>query len=80
MKVMINIPDGLLEKLDYHAKKQYKTRSGMIQDLVLEYCGTHDYIEAIKELREFTKQNMKMAKYNTPECEAFKSLVKRLDI
>lgn len=52
----------------------------MIQDLIIDYCGSHDYIEAIKELRDFTKQNMKMAKYNTSECEAFKTLVKRLNI
>lgn len=80
MKLMISIPDELAKKLDFHAERQYKSRSGFIQDLINEYCQTHDYMESIKDLRQFCRDNSKIVKYNTPECEAFKALVKRLDI
>lgn len=38
MKIMISIPDELLVKFDFYVKKQYKTRSGLIQDIIYEYC------------------------------------------
>lgn len=77
---MISIPDELANKLDFHAERQYKSRSGFIQDLINDYCQKHDYIEAIKDLRQFCRDNSKMVKYNIPEAEAFKALVKKLDI
>lgn len=80
MKIMISIPDSLLEKVDYHAKRQYKSRSGFLQDLINEYCQKNDYIEAVKDLRAFIKVNEKMVKYNIPEAEAFRKLVDKMNI
>lgn len=80
MKVMINVPDEMLAKLDYHAKKKYKTRSGFLQDLIYSYINEYDYIEAIKELRVFCENNKKVASYSNEIAAEFKDLVKRLRI
>jgi hypothetical protein len=41
-KVMISIPDDLLERLDAHAKSAGETRSGFLQQLAERELGTAD--------------------------------------
>lgn len=65
-KVMISMPQELLEELDKAAKANHKRRSELLKDLVLEYLrwgkiaggGPRSYHpsprQAINDLREFT--------------------------
>jgi predicted DNA-binding protein len=41
-KVMISIPDDLLERLDAHAKSVGQTRSGFLQQLAEQELGSAD--------------------------------------
>jgi hypothetical protein len=50
-KVMISIPDGLLERLDAHAKKRAETRSGFLQQLA-ERAIAEDNASRRRELEE----------------------------
>lgn len=44
-KVMISIPDKLLERLDLHAKQGGETRSGLLRRLVEEELAARDASE-----------------------------------
>jgi len=50
-KVMISIPDELLERVDAHAKKQAETRSGFLQRLA-ERALTADGVSRRRDLEE----------------------------
>jgi len=58
-KVMISIPDGLLERIDAHARTARETRSGFLQRLAereLEQAGRQDREEIerlLSEIRPF---------------------------
>lgn len=54
-KVMISIPDGLLERIDSHARTVRETRSGFLQRLAereLEQAGRRDRDEIERMLNE----------------------------
>jgi hypothetical protein len=54
-KVMISIPDGLLERLDAHVETAHETRSGFLQRLAereLEQAERHDREEIERLLDE----------------------------
>lgn len=58
-KVMISIPDGLLERIDAHARSARESRSGFLQRLAereLEQAGRRDREEIerlLSEIRPF---------------------------
>ncbi|HEX5929122.1 MAG TPA: type II toxin-antitoxin system HicB family antitoxin [Solirubrobacterales bacterium] len=58
-KVMISIPDGLLERIDAHVRAAHESRSGFLQALAereLEHSERHDREEIerlLNELRPF---------------------------
>ena len=56
-KVMISMPEGLLEEFDRAAQERHKRRSELIKDLILEFLRK-DKLQSrqptLEELREFT--------------------------